>query len=116
MPSRAKTMLVAVKFREKPAENMLPIVRDLRQLVQRAGSELDPRCHNTGDEHSLWHLLLYSHSHVFTFHARASFQMDTYCTPRRVCGAVPVHVLDYENKKETLQSPKVTKCISVILM
>jgi len=26
MPSRAKTMLVAVKFRKKPVENMLPIV------------------------------------------------------------------------------------------
>jgi len=29
MPSRAKTMLVAVKFRKKPVENMLPIVLDL---------------------------------------------------------------------------------------
>jgi len=29
MPSRVKTMLVAVKFRKKPVENMLPIVLDI---------------------------------------------------------------------------------------
>ena len=29
MPSKAKTMFVAVKFRKKPVENMLPIVLDI---------------------------------------------------------------------------------------